>query len=163
MPAKSVFGAVLAVVFLAAAVAMPAPASAAPATDACAMITQDQMTKIFGVQVGAGTYTAPGFTKTCTWSTAQGPAPRIHTITLMLQTSDSFEAAKQMQQAGKFQVESVSGLGDDAYYSSVGDRITSLIVKKGGVAFKIAMYGDFPLDKKKTMSKAMALQVLSKL
>ena len=159
MPSKSVL-ATCAVIFLAAA--MPAPAAAAP-TDACALITTDQMSKIWGVQLPAGTYTAPGFTKTCTWNVPAAPGPHIHTISLMIQTSDSFEAAKQMQQAGKFQVESVSGIGDDAYYSSAGDRITSLIVKKGGAAFKIGMYGEFPLDKKKAMSKAMALQVLSKL
>jgi hypothetical protein len=158
MPLKSLL---CAAVFLAVA-AMPAPAAATPADDACALITQDQVSKIFGVPVSAGVYPAPGFTKTCTWSPPVGPPPRLAAITLLLQTSNSFEAAKQMQQAGKFQVETVSGIGDDAYYSTVGN-VTSLIVKKGGVAFKIGMYGEFPLDKKKAMSKAMAFEVLSKL
>jgi hypothetical protein len=162
MPSKFALGVVCVILFLAVA-AIPAPAAAAPPADACALITTEQMSKIFGVQLPAGTYTAPGFTKTCTWSAPASPAPHIRTISLMVQSSDSFEAAKQMQQASKFEMETVSGVGDDAYYSSIGSGVTSLIVKKGNVAFKIGMYGDFPLDKKKAMSKAMALQVLSKL
>jgi hypothetical protein len=160
MPSKSARGFVCAILFLAVA-AMPAPAAAAPPDNACAMVTQDQMSKIFGVQVSAGE-NPPNFTRTCTWNVPAGPAPRLKMITLFLQTSDQFETAKQVQQASNFQVETVSGVGDDAYYSTTGN-ITSLIVKKGNVAFKIGMYGEFPLDKKKAMSKAMALQVLSKL
>jgi hypothetical protein len=160
VPLKSFFVFVCAILFSALA-AVPAPVAAALPDNACAMVSQDQMSKIFGVQVAAGENPA-NFTRTCTWNVAAGPAPRLKSITLFLQSADQFETAKQMQQASKFDVESVSGVGDDAYYSSVGN-VTSLIVKKGNVAFKIGMYGEFPLDKKKAMSKAMAVQVLSKL
>jgi hypothetical protein len=160
MPSKSAPGFVCAILFLAVAT-IAAPSAAAPADNACAMVTQDQMSKIFGVQVAAGE-NSPNFPRTCTWNVAAGPAPRLKSITLFFQSADQFETAKQMQQASNFQVEAVSGVGDDAYYSTVGN-VTSLIFKKGNVAFKIGMYGEFPLDKKKAMSKAMALQVLSKL
>ena len=38
-----------------------------------------------------------------------------------------------------------------------------LIVKKGTVAFKVAVYGDLPMGKKQAMQKTLAQQVVSKL
>jgi hypothetical protein len=37
------------------------------------------------------------------------------------------------------------------------------IVKKGNVAFKFAVYGDSPIEKKQAMEKTLAQQVVCKL
>jgi hypothetical protein len=45
----------------------------------------------------------------------------------------------------------------------MGTGYTALLVKKGDIVFKVAMYGDLPKEKKKEVEKTLALQVLSKL
>jgi hypothetical protein len=54
-------------------------------------------------------------------------------------------------------------IGDDAFYTSMGSSYTALMVKKGNVAFKVAIYGDLPIEKKKAMEKALARDSLAKL
>jgi hypothetical protein len=44
----------------------------------------------------------------------------------------------------------------------VGSNV-GLIVKKGSVAFKVAVYAHKPIEKKQAMEKALAQQVVSKL
>jgi hypothetical protein len=51
---------------------------------------------------------------------------------------------------------------DDAYYLGGGKNV-GLIVKKGNVSFKVAVYGDSPIEKKEAMEKTLAQQVVSKL
>jgi hypothetical protein len=38
-----------------------------------------------------------------------------------------------------------------------------LFVKKGSVSFKVSVYADIPVDKKESMEKTLAQQVVSKL
>jgi hypothetical protein len=45
---------------------------------------------------------------------------------------------------------------------AVGKNV-GLIVKKGNVAFKVAVYDHSPLEKKQAMEKTLAQQVVSKL
>jgi hypothetical protein len=44
----------------------------------------------------------------------------------------------------------------------VGPNV-GIIVKKGNVAFKVAVYGDIPIENKQAMEKTLAQQVVSKL
>ena len=69
----------------------------------------------------------------------------------------------QKEGGGAMASDSASGIGDDAYYTTMGTGYTGLMVKKGNVAMKIAVYGGMPTDKKKTAEKTLALQALSKL
>jgi hypothetical protein len=71
--------------------------------------------------------------------------------------------AKTEKGAAQISNASLSGIGDDAFYTSMGAGYTALLVKKGDVVFKVAMYGDLPNEKKKEVEKTLALQVLSKL
>jgi len=133
-----------------------APAMAAPASDACALLTPEQVGDTVGRKVGAGTYPSPGFTKTCTWVTSG------IIVTLMLEDEKMFQAGKTPPVPG-VEVTSASSAGDDAYYVTVGTNV-SLIVKKGSSAFKATVYSStFPVDKKKGMEKTLAQQALSKL
>ena len=133
-----------------------APAMAAPATDACALLTPEQVSEVVGAKVGTGTNPAPGFTKTCTWVT------KGIIVTLMLEGVDQFQSGKTPHLPG-VDVTAASGVGDDAYYATL-DTNVSLFVKKGSSAFKATVYSStFPVDKKKGMEKTLAQQALSKL
>ena len=160
-------------IFLAVAGASPAVGASAP-NDACSLLTQDQVSTATGVKVGAGTHVTPTYVKTCTWSVPGAAVKGVKSVTLSLQPGNSFASAKMfMEQAqtmaktekGAAQISnaSVSGIGDDAFYTSMGTGYTALLVKKGDVAMKVAMYGDLPSEKKKAIEKTLALQALSKL
>lgn len=139
----------------------------AAATDACALLSQAQLSAAFGVSMDAGKYVTPQFTRTCTWAPSSGPTAAIKYFTLYLQAADGFDAGKNVmrlaQAKGGAAVTSLSGVGDDAYFASFGSTITSLFVKKGDVAFKLTLYGATAPEKATALENALALQVLSKL
>ena len=147
-------------------------ASAAPPADACALISAAQVSADVGVTVGAGTHVTPTYLKTCTWTGSVAGGSR--TVTVSYQEASAFAGAKQMmQQMAAMQTKkagqsglvnsSAGGIGDDAFYSSMNGRYTALLVKKGDVSFKVAIYGEVAMDQAQAMEKAIALQVLSKL
>ncbi|HVA58641.1 MAG: hypothetical protein WBQ26_05300 [Gemmatimonadaceae bacterium] len=143
--------------------------SAAPPDDACLFLTQAQLTSVLGVAVGAGTHTTPEYVKTCTWALPGDSARRVQYLTLSFQLGPRYAVAKRTmdQMMPRLKVKSsvtaASGIGDDAYYTVMASSYTALNVAKGSVAFKVAMYGDFPTNKVEAMEKTLALQVLSKL
>jgi len=133
----------------------PATLLTATPTDACSVLTPAQVSSVLGIPVANGTYDMPGDTKTCTWIIAKGGA-----VTFHLQTVDFFHAG-QGTLAGPERT-SVSGVGDEAYYLNQGPT-TSLAVRKGGAAFKVAVYSsDLTLDQRTAIEKNMAQQALSK-
>lgn len=143
---------------LIAAAALAAPAYAA-SDDACALLTTAQVSAALGAPVEAGKPILPTDHKVCTW--AGGKAG---TVTLMLQTAAKFDAAKRQAPAlaGAVAVTPVAGLGDGAMFVGMGDN-TGLVVKKGGLSFKVAVYQHTTIDKKQAAEKALAAQALSKL
>ena len=139
------------------------PAGAAPAGDACLLLTPAQVTAALGVSVGPGTHLTPTFLKTCQWTTTDSANGKGGWVTLALQPLDSFQAAKSLGgRSTAIVVTPVSGIGDDAYYLAVGDNV-GLIVKKGNVAFKVAVYQHGAVQMKMAKEKPLALQVVSKL
>ncbi len=126
-------------------------ANAAPPEDACALLTADQVSRAVRASVGNGTYVTPTFKKTCTW-TAPGKI-----VTLSFQSLEAYDAGKHTRLAT-----SASGIGEDAYFLGVGNTV-GLLVKKGNVAFKVAVYAKIPPEENRAMEKALAEQVLSKL
>jgi hypothetical protein len=172
MRSKISLGAVIVAILIVGATAPSA--TAAPPGDACSLLTPAQVSAVLGVSMGAGSYVTPQNLKTCTW-TAPGGTKGVKYVTLSLQPADSYEAGKKLmaqaktmmkvekgQDADQLANASASGIGDDAYYTSMGSNYTGLMVKKGNVAFKVAIYGDLPIETKKAMEKTLALQVLSK-
>ena len=152
-----------AVLFSLLAAAMPSAARAD--TDACTLLTPAQVGAAVGVPVGKGEHVTPTFVKTCTW-TPSGKS-NVRAVTLNVQTAASYDGGKQMahQMAatskGKGAVKSAS-VGEDGYYFIAGDQV-GLLVKKGGVSFKMTVYAKLPVDKKEAMELILAKQVLAKL
>jgi hypothetical protein len=134
-------------------------AKAAPPDDACSLLSQTQVGAALGVPVAAGTYVTPTFKKTCTWNATTSGGGY---VTLMLQDLDAYQGGKQSGQMKSISETSISGIGDDAYFLAVGNNV-GLIVKKGNIAFKVAVYAHIPIEKKQAMEKALAQQVVPKL
>jgi hypothetical protein len=169
MRSKTGLGAIiLAVLILAAAPS----ATAAPPTDACPLLTPAEISAVVGVSVGAGTHITPTYLKSCQWEPPGGATVQLGNVLLALESAASWQSAKAMLQAvanapnntkkGGITMTPVSGIGDDALYSSVGNY-TKLIVKKGDVAFQIVISSNAPIEKKRDMERALASKVLSKL
>jgi len=138
-----------------------AVAGAAPAEDACALLTPAQVGAALGAPVSAGSYVTPTLKKTCTWKSTTSDGGF---VTLMLQDVGRFEGGKQLGQTPSktLSITSISGVGDDAYYLAVGDQV-GLIVKKGNVAFKVAVYAHEPVESKEAKEKTLAQQAVARL
>ena len=150
---------IIAIVFLIGA--SPA-ANAVPSNDdACALLTAAQVSSATTVEMNDGTYVTPTFKKTCTWTIKKPVGKTARIVTLYLRGLDAHESAKK-QMVGAVNVIPASGVGDDAYYLSIGPQVY-LFVKKGSAAFKMSVYGDIPLETKEVMEKTMAQQVVSHL
>ena len=145
-------------VFIVCATLAPS-ANAAPPVDACSLLSQTEVGAALGVPVAAGTYVTPTFKKTCTWNATTNGGGY---VTLMLQDLNAYQSGKQLGQMKSISETSISGIGDDAYFLAVGSNV-GLIVKKGNVAFKVAVYAHTPIEKKQAMEKALAQQIVSKL
>jgi hypothetical protein len=135
-------------------------ANAKSSDDACSLLTSAQVGAVLGVSMGAGTYVTPTFKKTCTWNATENGGG---TVTLNLQDPTLYESGKKLASNGKsVSASSIGGIGDDAYYFG-SDKLVSLIVRKGSVAFKVAVYGRIPIEKQQAAEKSLALQVVSQL
>jgi hypothetical protein len=161
MPAKFGLGAVVAAILLFGAAAAPT-VNAAPADDACSLLTQAQVGAVLGVAVGAGSYQSPTFKRTCTWNTASNAQSGAKYVTLIVEGPDAYLAGKKTGAMKANSIKVVSGVGNDAYYQTVSSNV-GLNVKKGNAAFKVAVYGDLPIEKKQAMEKTLAQQVLARL
>jgi hypothetical protein len=156
MPSSISVAAVVAAVFIVGSAITPS-ANAAPSDDACSLLTQAQVSAAVGVPVGAGRYQGPD-KKVCAWNRTGNATEGAKFVTLLLQGLDAFQAGKQAP-VKTIVVTPVTGIGDDAYYLAVGDNV-GLIVKKGKVAFKVAVYGQLPFEKKQSMEKTLAQQIV---
>ncbi len=139
-------------------ITLAAPAARAAPADACALLTAAQVGAVLGGTAQAGTPIMPTDHKVCTWRAADGAS----WVTLMLQTPQAANSGRQLGTVGSIVVTSVSGLGDGAYYLAVGDQV-GLIVKKGGAAFKVAVYKHGPVAGKEAGEKVLAGEILSRM
>lgn len=165
MRSKINFVATVFAILLACAATAPS-AGAAPDTDACLLVTQAQLSAALGVSMAAGTHTTPTYVKTCTWSPSGGATKSLKFVTLNLEAGDGYERAKNTMVQLKPKntvITPVSGIGDDAYYIFFGSTITNLMVKKGNVSFKLALYGETAPEKAMAMEKTLALEIVGKL
>lgn len=136
-------------------------ASAAPATDACALLMPAQVNAVLGIPLGAGKPLAPTNTKLCQWGAPDLVGKTKKGLMLTLQDPRAFASAKMPIGHGITKVP-VSGIGDDAVYGTTPGYATVLTVKKGDVVFVVHVTG-FPDDQIKAKEKTLALEVLAKL
>ena len=128
--------------------------AAAQATP-CSLLTSPQVTAAVGVSVGAA---QPIANTGCQWS---GP----HMIvTVSLWDGNKWEKMKAPMPG--MERTPVSGLGDDAFYTTIGPasgkQFVTLSVKKGSTAYLIKVYGP-SVAEQMSMEKTLAGNVLAKL
>ncbi len=142
---------------------MTGAASLVVAGDACSLLAQSQVSEALGTSVSTGTpISGPA---SCQWM-GQGKWATL-TITQPLggkSAIDRFNAGKARALPG-ITVEPVSGAGDEAYYvyfSNTSHAGLGLVVRKGGSAFEIRVYG-FDIDKAKPVAKTLAAYAAGKM
>jgi len=136
--------------------ALPAAAAAAPATPPapCTLLTPAQVSGVLGGTFGAG---QPIGTTGCSW-TAEKP----HMIvTVSLWPPTEWDRMKASPLPGT-QITPASGLGDDAFYTTVAQYIV-LYVKKGQTVYLFKVYGVKDLAKQTSAEKTLAQDALAKL
>jgi hypothetical protein len=160
MRSRVTLAAIIVAIFVVGAATAP-PVSAASTRDACSLLTQGQISAELGVSVEAGEHVVASAPGLCGWAPSGGPTINGRKVVLSLKTTEAFNIGKTpIKGIIKTQV---SGIGDDAYYTTASGLGTNLSVRKGDVAFNIALHGDFPVDQIKAKEKTLALQILSKL
>ena len=136
---------------LAADGAHPMYAQSPPAP--CTLLMVNEVSGALGLKANAG---EPIATTGCSWS-----VPNPHTIvTVSLWPGDSFAGMKVP--LANITKTPVSGVGDDAVFSTVG-TFRSLSVKKGNTVFMVKVYGVPDPDKQGTIEKMLALAVAGRL
>ena len=139
----------------------PSTGTAAPPTDPCALLTTAQVGAALGGEVGP----AKPLAKTlCQWTQQGKPGAALLKLDVTLITPEHFTRLKTVT-LGK--VTNVSGLGDEAFYSTfVQGRttLTTLNIKKGSAAVTIHVYGGTkPAEEYQAKEKAVAMALLPKL
>lgn len=163
------FGAIVVTLGAVASVgAFPSPSKmpAAPPTDACALLTQAQVSTVLGESVGTG-HRITTNSSMCGWEAPGQKATErkrvivsIYTPTGGFTSVDRFNNAKKPVQGIK--KEPVSGVGDDAVYVTTQGFGTGLIFRKGSAAFDVEVHG-LPLDQIKAKEKKLALDLIGRL
>ena len=121
----------------------------------CSLLTSAQVTAAVGVSVGAA---QPIATTGCSWT-----APHM-IVTLSLWDGSKWDQMKTPVPG--MNRTAVSGLGDDAFYTTMGPasgkQTATLTVKKGSTAYLIKVYGPNVTDQM-SMEKTLAGNVLANL
>jgi hypothetical protein len=140
------------------------PSIAHAETDACTLLTAAQVGAVVGTTVGEGAHVTPTFVKTCTWTPSA--KSKVAAVTLNVQTAAFYDGGKRQAtmaaaMGGKDAAMKPASVGDDAYYFVTGDQV-GLLVKKGAVSFKVAVYAKLPVEEKEAMELKLAKQVPAK-
>jgi hypothetical protein len=135
-------------------------AARAAANDACSLLTTADVGAALGTPAKTGQPITPTDHKVCTWKAANGRS----WVTLMVQPSSAFDGGLRLASYsnGSLKPERVAGLGEGAYFLPVGDQV-GLMVKKGGVAFKVAVYQHGPIGPKEAAERTLAGKVVGRL
>jgi hypothetical protein len=139
---------------------LPGTKAYAATNDACTLLTAADVGAALGTPAKAGQPITPTDHKVCTWKAADGDS----WATLMLQPSAAFDGGLRLASYsnGSLKPARVAGLGEGAYFLPVGDQV-GLMVKKGGTAFKIAVYQHGPIGPKEAAERALAGKVVKRL
>jgi hypothetical protein len=122
---------------------------------------------VLGVTVGEGRRVAPANSLICEWRQASDPNHTGKRVVLSIYgqlgtrtPADRFATAKTPVKG--VEKTPVTGVGDDALFSTASGLGTGLVFKKGDSAFDLHVFG-FPVEEIKAKEKTLAAEILSKL
>jgi len=128
--------------------------------DACALLTETDVSAALEVKSLAGTHLVQSSTKVCSWSDVAGNDINHRRVVVSVTSAASFNALKS--RAGIITMEPVSGIGDDAFYEiPKSSESPFLFVRKGNAAFSVRILNGLKLkaftrDEEKTKEAALA-------
>jgi hypothetical protein len=136
------------------------PADGAPPPgDPCTLVTQDQASAALGMKAAPGKHPVA---RLCEWDVPGQPfGIRGKKATVGLLDAKAWNYMKLQMPRGHVTKTTVSGLGDDAVFTS-GEGLGTLSVKKGDIILDIHVYG-FPVNELKDKEIMLAKAALAKL
>lgn len=139
----------------------PWSAMAQPSADACSLLTTEQVSAALGGSVGPGKSLTKGV---CQWTQLGRPGDVLLKLDVTLITPEHFTRLKTVTVGT---VANVSGLGDEAFYSTLTQGHTTLAtlnVKKGASAVTIRVSGGTkPAEEYQAKEKAIAVALVPKM
>jgi hypothetical protein len=142
---------------LLAAASSRAPASAA--SDACHLLSTEQVSTVLGIPVAPGEHIVPNSLTSCGWMEPGGASIGSKKMVLSLMTARSFETGKTPVKGVTKTI--ATGIGDEAYYISMPPFGTALSVKKGGAYFQLRIAG-FPSGAVRHLERQLALRLVDR-
>jgi hypothetical protein len=129
--------ALLAVIVPEVVLAQSGPASRSQ--EVCSLLTQTEVSAALGAEVGHGE-NSPYTKLECVWTTTGTTLATQKRLRLFISTQRAFIIGRTP--IPKIPKKTVKGLGDDAYYSTLGDSsMVTLSVKKGTFYFNVTITG----------------------
>jgi hypothetical protein len=130
--------------------------SAGGATDACALLTTEEVAAAMGMEVNDGTDAGTGDgSSECTWESKTDGVPTI--LTVVIHAGVSYEQSKKGFQS----TEPVSGVGDEAFF---GTGLNTLMMRKGDSVVQFVAIGNLADDAAKLeLMKKVAANVADRL
>ncbi len=113
----------------------PATTTTTAATDACAIITEQEATAFLGIDPGAGMSTGTADVPACAYGGSL-------TISLVLTDGAAQYAAGKAAAQGSGKSQDLTGVGDQAYAFIVANTIADMEILKGSVLLSIRIQGD---------------------
>jgi hypothetical protein len=147
----------------------PAMAAAAP-DDACALLTQSQVSAALGVGVDPGQRPVATDPLFCNWREHGKPEGPARNVIVTIIGAARFESEKKSLVRGPTKTPE-HDIGDEAYYYKAGRFPFNLIVKKDAAYFRIMARSDATPgehspavdDQDKKVDRALAIEILKKL
>ncbi len=119
-----------------------------------------QIAAAVGTPVANGT---PSTDKVCAWLTQNAENQSVKQITLQLQDIAAYNGGEQVAKlSSAIKLTPANAGGDGSYYLATGGQV-GLVVKKGNVSFKVAVYAELPMDKKEAMELTLAKEIVPKI
>jgi len=114
--------------------------------DACALLTESEVSTALEVKSLAGTHPVASSGKMCSWSDVAGGSDINHRrVVLSITSLAGFNFVKS-RGSEKITIEPVSGIGDEAFYQiTKSSEAPFLFVKKGNAAFSVRILNGLKL------------------
>jgi hypothetical protein len=150
---------------LAAASLLQSPAGAASPLDACALLTQAEVSAALGVDVDPGERLVPTEPRFCTWREHGKDERRARNVRISFLSEQDFKGGKpsHLEKTSTFE----TGIGDEAYFSKATGMVFLLSVRKGDTFFRVQARSNpnaRPADRKdQEIDRTLALALLKKL
>lgn len=134
--------------------------------DACGLLTRAEAGKALEVESLAGKRIVESSPKACIWSDDAKAAVDSRRVTVQYIAIAGFQMGKS--RPGRFTIETVSGVGDEAYYEIIKSESPILIVRKGNTAIGVRIlnglkFKAFTLDEEKAKEAELAKAAVGRL